>query len=214
MTPGSWVRPPLGGEGEIGMNMAGLETAEGCLVLDAWLSFPVLRLTHGRGHHAGALPSLLREFPVPVCGAPLSLAPARARLRGRGLETRAELRHLTPDDRLQLASFRRQFMCVRHSILDGVAVAARTPAGVSVRTGDIASPRGAVRPAATTARLAALGWRSRLRPFGAGRDDPTCELVRSLADARQAREAGGGRPCGAGRGPWRGGDRRNRLVGR
>ena len=45
MAQSSWVRLiPLGGLGEIGMNMTCLETAEECLVLDAGLSFPAEEL--------------------------------------------------------------------------------------------------------------------------------------------------------------------------
>ncbi len=103
MAQGSWVRLiPLGGLGEIGMNMTCLATAEDCLVLDAGLMFPeeemlgidlvipeftallerrgrvrAVVLSHGHEDHTGALPYLLRELPVPVYGTPLTLALAR-----------------------------------------------------------------------------------------------------------------------------------------
>ncbi len=162
MADGSWVRLiPLGGLGEIGMNMACLETAEDCVVLDAGLMFPeeemlgidlvipeftallerrhrvrAVVLTHGHEDHTGALPYLLRDLPVPVYGTRLSLALARERLRDTGLDASADLRTITPDDRLDFGSIRLEFIRVCHSIPDGVAVAAGTPAGLVVHTGD------------------------------------------------------------------------------
>ena len=94
-----WVRiVPLGGLGEIGMNMTLLETAEDILVIDAGLMFPEedmlgidlvlpdatylleqrdkvrgIVLTHGHEDHTGGLPYLLPELSVPVYGTCLSL---------------------------------------------------------------------------------------------------------------------------------------------
>ena len=87
-----WVRiVPLGGLGEIGMNMTLLETEEDILVVDAGLMFPEeemlgidlvlpevtylltqrdrvrgIILTHGHEDHTGGLPYLLPNLPVPV----------------------------------------------------------------------------------------------------------------------------------------------------
>jgi len=159
---GSWVRLiPLGGLGEIGMNMTCLETAEDCVVLDAGLMFPeeemlgidlvipeftallerrgrvrAVVLTHGHEDHTGALPYLLRELPVPVYGTPLTLALARERLREAGLEETTDFRPIHPDARVAFGSLALEFIRVCHSIPDGVAVAARTPAGLLVHTGD------------------------------------------------------------------------------
>ncbi len=90
---------PLGGLGEIGMNMMLLEYEEALIVIDAGLMFPendmmgvdivipdfsYLRnpskkvlgvfLTHGHEDHIGAVPYLLREMDVPIYGTPLTLA--------------------------------------------------------------------------------------------------------------------------------------------
>lgn len=118
------------------MHMTCLETAEDCLVLDAGLMFPSFIVTHGHADHTGALPFLLREPPVPVCGTPLSLALARERLREFGLDGTADLRPIHPDARLDFGSVRLEFVRVCHSIPDGVALAARTPAGLVLHTGD------------------------------------------------------------------------------
>lgn len=90
---------PLGGLGEIGMNMMLLEYEESIIVIDAGLMFPendmmgvdivipdfsYLRdpskkvlgvfLTHGHEDHIGAVPYLLREMNVPIYGTPLTMA--------------------------------------------------------------------------------------------------------------------------------------------
>ena len=102
-----WVRIiPLGGLGEIGMNMTLLETEEDLLVIDAGLMFPEegmlgidlvlpettylleqrdkvrgIVLTHGHEDHTGALPFLLPHLPVPVYGTRLALGFLQEKLR-------------------------------------------------------------------------------------------------------------------------------------
>src|SRR4026207_420038 len=100
---------PLGGLGEIGLNMMLIECGPDILAVDCGLLFPddempgvdfaipdfaylrdrrdafrAVVLTHGHEDHIGALSYLLREFPVPVYGTPLTLAIAKHRLGGGG----------------------------------------------------------------------------------------------------------------------------------
>jgi len=97
---------PLGGLGEIGLNMMLLESGEDLLAVDCGLMFPDdempgidyvipdfsyllakrahLRgviITHGHEDHIGALPYLLREVDVPVYGTRIALALATEHLR-------------------------------------------------------------------------------------------------------------------------------------
>ncbi len=108
---------PLGGLGEIGLNMMLIECGPDILAVDCGLLFPddempgvdfaipdfaYLRerrdafrgvvLTHGHEDHIGALSYLLREFPVPVYGTPLTLAVAKHRLAEHGVLDQADLR--------------------------------------------------------------------------------------------------------------------------
>ena len=157
-----WVRIiSLGGLGEIGMNMTLLETGEDLLIIDAGLMFPEeemlgidlvlpettylleqrqrvrgVILTHGHEDHTGSLPFLLQQLPVPVYGTPLALGLAQEKLREFGLDQTADLRPIQAGDSLRLGEVRLEFIRVNHSIPDGVAVAAHTPAGLLVHSGD------------------------------------------------------------------------------
>ena len=152
---------PLGGLGEIGLNMMVVEAADDLLVIDAGLMFPdeempgidlvipdmsyvlahrekarAVLLTHGHEDHTGALPYLLNELKVPVYGTPLSLGLAAEKLKEADLLPEVDLRPVHPRDRLQLGVFDVQFLRVSHSIPDGVALAIGSPAGMIVHTGD------------------------------------------------------------------------------
>ena len=157
-----WVRiVPLGGLGEIGMNMTLLETEEDILVVDAGLMFPEeemlgidlvlpevtylltqrdrvrgIILTHGHEDHTGGLPYLLPNLPVPVYGTALSLGLVQEKLREFDLAQSADLRPICARDSLRLGGLEVEFVRVCHSIPDGVAVAVRTPAGLVIHTGD------------------------------------------------------------------------------
>ncbi len=162
MSDGGAVRIiPLGGVGEIGLNMMVVESADDLLVIDAGLMFPdeempgvdfvipdmgylfahrervrAVVLTHGHEDHTGALPYLLKELNVPVYGTPLSLGLASEKLKEADVFSQADLRPVRPRDRVDFGAFDVQFLRVSHSIPDGVALAIGTPAGMIVHTGD------------------------------------------------------------------------------
>jgi ribonuclease J len=152
---------PLGGLGEIGLNMMLIESGEDLIAVDCGLLFPddempgvdyaipdwsYLRerrdafrgvvLTHGHEDHIGALPYLLRELPAPVYGTPLTLALARPRLQEHGVLEGADLRSYGPGDEISLGGFRVTPIRVTHSIADGMGLAIETPVGTVVHTGD------------------------------------------------------------------------------
>jgi len=154
---------PLGGLGEIGLNMMVLECAGEMLMIDAGLMFPedymlgidvvipainyvrqrrerlrAIVLTHGHEDHIGALPFILKELPgVPIYGTKLTLELLRYKLREHGLEEEADLRTVAPRQTVAVGeSFQVEFIRVNHSIIDGVGLAIRTPLGVLIHSGD------------------------------------------------------------------------------
>ena len=152
---------PLGGLGEIGLNMMLIESGEDLMAIDCGLMFPddelpgidhvipdfsyalgrrdafrAVVLTHGHEDHIGALPYLLRDLPVPVYGTPLTLALVAERLREHGLAETADLRVIRPRDRIAVGSLGVEAIRVTHSIVDGIGLAVETPVGTIVHTGD------------------------------------------------------------------------------
>jgi len=176
---------PLGGLGEIGLNMMLVESGDDIIAVDCGLLFPddempgvdyvipdwtylreqrdrfrAVVLTHGHEDHIGALAYLLREFDVPVYGTPLTLAIARHRLTELGALARADLRPYRPGDEIRVGGLVVEPIRVTHSIADGIGLAIETPAGTVVHTGDFKldeSPVDAAQP--DYARFRGLGER-------------------------------------------------------
>jgi ribonuclease J len=91
-------------------------------------------LTHGHEDHIGALSYALQAAPAPVYGSRLTLGFARRRLQERGVK--AELRTLHPGDPVEIGPFRVHPIRVAHSVVDSLALAIETPAGVVLASGD------------------------------------------------------------------------------
>ena len=152
---------PLGGLGEIGLNMMVVEYGDTIFVIDAGIMFPeaymlgvdyvipdmdYLRqnrsrvsgvvLTHAHEDHIGALPFLLREINVPVFGTPFTLGIVRHKLEEHDLLSIAALHEVLPREHLKIGPFNVEFIRVNHSIVDGVGLAIRTPVGMVIHTGD------------------------------------------------------------------------------
>jgi ribonuclease J len=152
---------PLGGLGEIGLNMMAFEYGGTLFVIDAGLMFPedymlgvdfvipdmaYLRenqsnvagivLTHAHEDHIGALPYLLKELKAPVFGTPFTLGLVRQKTEEYELKGSAALHSILPDETLKLGPFTLEFIRVGHSVLDGVGIAIQSPLGRIIHTGD------------------------------------------------------------------------------
>lgn len=152
---------PLGGLGEIGLNMMVVEYGNTLFVIDAGLMFPEdymlgvdyvipdlsyikqnrakvsgIVLTHAHEDHIGALPYLLKEVNAPVFGTPFTLGIVRYKLEEHDLLASAALHEVHPKERLKIGPFELEFIRVNHSVVDGVGLAVQTPVGLIIHTGD------------------------------------------------------------------------------
>ena len=152
---------PLGGLGEIGLNMMAMEYGDTIIVIDCGLMFPedymlgidlvipdityLLRnrdkvkafiITHGHEDHTGALPFVLREIDAPIYGTALTLGLIEEKLEEHGLARSTVLETVRPRDRISIGPFDIEFIRVSHSIVDGCGLAIKTPVGTVVHTGD------------------------------------------------------------------------------
>ncbi len=152
---------PLGGLGEVGINMWALEWERKLLVVDAGLMFPQedmlgidlvlpdisyltqtdrevvgIFLTHGHEDHIGGLPFALKKLNVPVFGTRLTLGLVKPKLREHHMLRESDLREVRVGDSVQLGPFRVETIAVCHSIPDAVALAIDTPVGRVVYTSD------------------------------------------------------------------------------
>ncbi len=153
---------PIGGLGEIGLNMMALEYNDAVLIIDCGLMFPEARmlgidlvlpdtgflqkrkddirgllLTHGHEDHIGGLPYLLESlgFP-PIYGTPLTIGLLTGKLVEHRLERQVDCHRVTLREPFELDPFGIEFFRAAHSITDGAGIAIRTKAGLVVHTGD------------------------------------------------------------------------------
>ncbi len=152
---------PLGGLGEIGLNMMAFEYGDTIFVVDAGLMFPEdymlgvdyvipnisylkenkskiagIVLTHAHEDHIGALPYLLKEINVPVFGTRFTLGMVKHKLEEHGLLSSTSLHEISHKKKLTIGIFELEFISVSHSVVDGVGIAIKTPYGLIVHTGD------------------------------------------------------------------------------
>ncbi len=152
---------PLGGLGEIGLNMMVMEYDHYILVVDAGLMFPEeympgvdmviqdmhylkensdkvqsIILTHGHEDHIGAMPFFLKEFNIPVFGTNFTIELLKEKLREHDLLENAILRKIQAGDVTRFGPFKVEYISVNHSIVDGVALAIDSPEGIIIHSGD------------------------------------------------------------------------------
>ncbi|MEK6759094.1 MAG: ribonuclease J [Deltaproteobacteria bacterium] len=152
---------PLGGLGEIGLNMMAVEYGDSIIVIDCGLMFPedhmlgidivipdisylkknrekvkAFFITHGHEDHTGALPFVLREINAPIYATALTIGLIEEKLEEFDLVRSTTFETVRPRERISVGPFEVEFIRVCHSIVDGCALAIKTPAGVIIHTGD------------------------------------------------------------------------------
>jgi ribonuclease J len=153
---------PLGGLGEIGGNMAVLETESTAIIIDVGMSFPDetmhgvdilvpdfsylhaiknkikgIVITHGHEDHIGAMPYLFKELKFPVYGTPLALAMIENKFNEHGLKADAKyFNFITKREQYQIGDMQVEWIHNTHSIIDACSLAIETPAGTLFHTAD------------------------------------------------------------------------------
>ncbi len=157
---------PLGGVGEIGMNLAlygfGPEADRKWLMVDCGITFasefdepgvdvilPDIRfieeerrdlvgivITHAHEDHFGALLELWERLKVPVYMTPFAAGLLEAKAEGEAGSPKIPVTRFTAGDRWKLGPFDVEAIAVAHSIPEAVSLAIRTPLGTVIHTGD------------------------------------------------------------------------------
>jgi len=153
---------PLGGLGEIGLNMMVIEAAGALLIIDCGLMFPEsymlgidlvipdisaiatrreaiagIVLTHGHEDHIGAIPFLVEALGCPpIYGSPLTMGLLANKLEEHHLRSKVDCCSVKVREATDIGPFEVEFFRAAHSIVDGCGLAIRTSAGLIVHTGD------------------------------------------------------------------------------
>jgi ribonuclease J len=157
---------PLGGAGEIGMNLncygLGPPDARKWIVVDCGVTFgrefstpgvdvimPDVRfleenrsdllgivITHAHEDHLGAVAYLWPRLRCPVFATPFTARLLQDKLEEANLETQVRVRVVPLGGKFTLGPFGIEFITITHSILEPNVVAIRTPLGTIIHTGD------------------------------------------------------------------------------
>ena len=152
---------PLGGSGEIGMNVNLYHYQDSWIMVDLGISFPDdstpgvdvilpdlkfiaerrkklngLVLTHGHEDHLGAIPYLWSQIGCPIYGSAFTLALLRRKLTESHGDFDIPLNEMGMNAPRQIGAFEIEMIALNHSIPDPVALAIRSAAGTILHTGD------------------------------------------------------------------------------
>jgi len=162
MKPGNeLIFLPLGGSGEIGMNVNLYGTQGKWVMVDLGMTFadpnlpgvdlvlPDLGfieersedllgivLTHGHEDHIGAIPYLAAELGVPLYATPFTAGLIRHKLEEEGVANEVKLHVIEKEGGFDLGPFHFTYVPLAHSIPEGNALLIETPHGRVFHTGD------------------------------------------------------------------------------
>ncbi len=152
---------PLGGSGEIGMNLNLYGYGGQWLMLDCGVTFgddsqPGLDVvmpdpqfiverrdkllgivaTHAHEDHIGAIPYLWRLLQCPIWATPFTASLLRAKLKEVGLLDKVPLHVVPMSGKFEIGPFGLELITLTHSIPEPNAVVIRTPVGTVLHSGD------------------------------------------------------------------------------
>jgi ribonuclease J len=174
---------PLGGAGEIGMNLNVYGYQGDWLIIDCGVTFgddsqPGLEVvmpdpgfiverrdrllgivaTHAHEDHIGAIPYLWRQLRCPIWATPFTASFLRAKLAETGFADQVKINVVPLSGRFTIGPFDLELITLTHSIPEPNAVALRTPVGTVLHTGDWKfDPDPLIGPTADEAALMRLG---------------------------------------------------------
>jgi ribonuclease J len=174
---------PLGGTGEIGMNLNLYRFGGQYLAVDCGIGFGgaahpevevmmpdpafiaerrdkllALVITHAHEDHIGAVAWLWRSLRCPVYATPFAAVVLKRKLGEVGLQNDVRINVVKPGGSFEVGPFRLQFLQMAHSIPESQALVIRTSAGTVLHTGDWKfDPEPLIGPRADEAALRALG---------------------------------------------------------
>ncbi len=174
---------PLGGTGEIGMNLNLYRCGGKWLAVDCGIGFGGsehpevdvmmadpgfiaerrdklvgLVITHAHEDHIGAVAWLWPQLRCPVYATPFAAAVLRRKLGEVQLQGQVKLHVVPPGGDIELPPFSLRFVRVSHSIPEAQALVVRTPHGTILHTGDFKmDPKPLVGPVTDEAALERLG---------------------------------------------------------
>jgi len=159
--PDGLVFVPLGGTGEIGMNLNlygyqgrwlmvdlgitfGNETTPGIDVMmpdpafieDRLDALDGIVITHAHEDHLGAVTYLWPWLRKPIYASPFAAAFLRVKLEEEGLQNEVPIHEIPLGSRFMVGSFDVEFISTTHSIPEPNALAIRTPVGTVLHTAD------------------------------------------------------------------------------
>jgi len=198
---------PLGGSGEIGMNLnlyghggkwlmvdLGITFAEESLPgIDLILPDPTfirerrddlvgLVLTHAHEDHLGAVPYLWTQLECPIYATRFTAAVLRGKLQEHGLIQRVPLHEVEVSNPFDVGPFNVELINVTHSIPEASILVLRTGAGTVVHTGDWKlDPTPLLGPASNVEALGQLGE--------TGVDALICDSTNALDEGHSGSEA-------------------------
>ncbi|GBR07765.1 ribonuclease J [Acetobacter oeni] len=206
---------PLGGTGEIGMNLNLYRLDDTWLAIDCGIGFsgndtpeaeiltpdPTfimeqrdklagLVITHAHEDHIGAVAHLWSRLQCPVYATPFASVVLRRKLGEARLDQKVKIHTIKCGGRFNVGPFDIEFIPVTHSVPEAQALALRTPYGLILHTGDWKlDPTPLVGPPTDIDRLREIGDEGVLALVGDSTNVMTQGPSRSEAEVREGMTA-------------------------